>query len=1227
MNDEYQRGGLIKLFLSLKFISWLVLLSITARAEWQTIPSGRWKPANVPTGNSQGFHRLLPEVTGVGFTNVLSDEVAGQNQIRLNGSGVALGDVDGDGRVDIYLCRLEGPNALYRNLGQWKFEEVTEPAGVACNYQFSTGATFADVDGDGDLDLLVNSIGGGTRLFLNNGTGKFTEDTNSGLIRRFGAMSMALADIDGDGDLDLYVANYRVSTIRSTGLALLNSAGVRSIRPEDREQLEMTPEGRILERGEPDILYLNNGHGKFAAQSWTEGRFLDEEGLVLSVAPYDWGLSVAFRDINQDGFPDLYVCNDFHTPDRLWLNDGKGNFRAIARTALRNTSTFSMGIDFADINRDRWDDFIVLDMLSSSHRRRMMQNNGKEPQESSWGLSTNRPQFDRNVLQLNRGDGTYAETAYYAGVWATGWAWAPVFLDVDLDGFEDLLVTTGNQFDTQDMDAEARIVAQGPWPKERLAKKLLQFPPLASRNVAFKNLGDGRFSDTSAAWNWNTDGVSQGVALADLDNDGDLDVVVNRLNDAVGLFRNEATAGRISVTLKGVGNNTQGIGARIRLVAGDFVQEQEMMAGGRYLSSDASMRVFATRSPPMNIEVRWPNGRWTEVISVSSNRVYELNENASVVQTQKPREPQSAKPEPPIFVDASDRLRYRHVTPYFNELERQPLLSRHLAREGPSVSWVDFDGDGWDDLLLGGTLGGDLTIYSNKKGSEFKLLPMPAGELGLRDLGTLLGGGTRGQKSQIWASASSYRDHSAQGPRLVGGNADATMTMRIQQVDPSSTSTLAMTDMDGDGVLELFAGGRVIPGRYPEPASSHLYHRVGQQWVVSEPHEVIFKEIGLVTSAVWTDLNADGWPDLVLACEWGPLKVLMNQQGRLKDQTEAWGLTNHTGLWMAVAAADFDGDGRMDLVVGNTGLNTEYQASAEHPLRLYYGNLGGDGRLLTVESEWDEERGLEVPRRDLNALAAAWPELRERYTSHQAFGEASMKDLLAPVSGIARVVEAKTLLSLVLLNRGDHFEAKPLPTEAQLAPAFGLTTGDFDGDGFSDIFVAQNFFAGHSQASRSDAGRGQWFRGNGQGQFTAVHGATSGIKIYGEQRSAAASDYDHDGRLDLAVTQHAGATTLWHNLGAKPGLRVRLSGSGDNPHGIGAWVRPWFSATPGPAQEIRAGSGFLSADSPILILGGGDHIRAVEVRWPSGGNRRKYEIPTQSRSVVLHPNGTVETGD
>ena len=749
----------------------LILAPQIAKAE-----NFRSSPLKLPTSGHAGFSLLAPATTGIDFTNTLSNDNAAQNQIRLNGSGIALGDVDGDSLCDIFICSLEGHLKLYKNLGNWRFTNVTASAGLDLPGSFSTGATFADVDGDGDLDLLVNGIGAGTRLFLNDGQGRFTEATDSGLSHQYGAMTSALADIDGDGDLDLYVANYRTTTVRTTGFALLNMDGRRSIQPQDRGHLELTPEGRVLEHGEPHILYRNDGHGKFTPVSWTDGTFLDEEGHPLSQPPHDWGLTASFRDLNGDGFPDLYVCSDFHSPDRIWINDGHGRFRAIPQLAIRHTATFSMSADFADVDRDGFDDILVSDMTSRQHGRRLMQVAGMDPYKIDIGIFNDRPQLDRTVLQRNRGDGTYAEIAHFCGLENSEWNWSVVFLDVDLDGFEDVLATTGHMFDTQDIDAQAAIQARGPYPRSMIPRKLLMLPPLQEPKLAFRNRRDLTFEECGSSWNFNQPGVSHGIALADLDNDGDLDVVLNNLNDALGLYRNETTAPRIAIRLKGKSPNTCGIGARIVVTGGPVAQSQEMQCGGRYLSSDDPMRVFAAGglTNRLRIEVSWRNGQHSTIANAQPNCLYEIDEAQASSSDSRITTPGSRIPSP-IFEDASVLLSHTHHEEPFDDFARQPLLPKRLSQLGPGVCWWDMNGDGWEDLIVGSGKGGQTACFLNDgKGGFKRSSQAPWNMIAMRDQTTILGwapgavltGGANYEDSDAYGAAVSI---CRMGPKPTGG--------------------------------------------------------------------------------------------------------------------------------------------------------------------------------------------------------------------------------------------------------------------------------------------------------------------------------------------------------------------------------------------------------------------------------------------------------------------------
>jgi hypothetical protein len=1229
--------------------------------EWREFPGGRSAALTVPAVGKTGFKLLDPSATGLTFTNSLDEGASAANRVLLNGAGVATGDFDHDGWPDIFFCSLNGRNTLYRNLGGWKFTDVTESAGLKRDSRYYRGAVFADVNGDGSLDLLVGIVGGGVECFLNDGRGRFADATEAARTRSpFATSTLALADVDGNGTLDLYVANNRTDDMRDRGqvnLQMIN--GQMAVPPALQDRLVVT-NGQVLEYGEPDQLYLNDGKGRFTAISWTGGRFRNEEGAPLERPPLDWGLTATFRDINADGFPDLYVCNDFWTPDRLWLNDGKGRFRAAPRLALRNMSASSMGVDFADIDRDGRLDFFVVDMLSRDPRLRKRQKLAQPPMASPLGAIDNRPEFMRNTLFVGRGDGTFAEAANFAGVAASEWSWSPVFLDVDLDGYEDLLITTGHAWDVQDLDAAAKIRAlQHSWKgftneaerQKAFTKELMEhmrlYPRLETPVVAFRNRGDLQFEEVTSTWGTDQPGIHHAIALADFDRDGDLDLVVNNLGSAAGLYRNEIAAGRVAVRLRGLPPNTQGIGAKVKLLAGAVpAQGQEVISGGRYMAGSEPALMFAAgkAAAGMTIEVKWRNGGLSRVADVGANRIYEIHEPATGAGN--PRE-ETPPPDgrPALFEDVSRQLQHVHHEEPFDDFARQPLLFRRLSQLGPSVSWFDVDGDGAEDLIVGSGKGGRMACYRNDKRGGFQLMTgPPVNSVMPRDQTAVLGWITSKGGARLLGGSASYEDGQTNAPDVLQFDFVGKATDGIVAGGPASCGPLALGDVDGDGDLDLFVGGRAVPGRYPEPASSRLYRFDGTRFQLDSINRQALEGIGLVSGAVWSDLDGDGLPELLLACEWGPLRIFRNDKGKLTAwnppidfpanvsapskpetrNTKHETLNDLTGWLNGVATGDFDGDGRMDIVASNWGLNSEYSASMERPLQCFYGDLLDRGTVDELETEWDSTSRTVTPRRRLDVLGRSLPMLMERYTSHRQFSEASLTEVLGPLAAKARKAEVTTLASMVFLNRGDHFEGVLLPRAAQMAPAFGLVVADFDGDGNEDLFLSQNFFATTAEVPRLDAGRGLLLRGDGAGTFAAVSAQESGIEVYGEQRGAAAADYDADGRVDLVVTQNGAATKLFHNLTAKPGLRVRLKGPPDNPTGVGAVVRLKNGARLGPAREIHAGSGYWSQDGAVQVVSSREPAVELWVRWP-GGIAETVPVPRDAQEITVRTNASNQT--
>ncbi len=1187
----------------------------SSELEWNEENGYRWAELSTGFFGDTGFTQLSSSKTNILFRNDVRETLKQENRHYLNGSGVAVADVDGDGLVDIYLGAIDGPNKLYKNLGGFQFEDMTNQAGVAHEGYNSTGVVFADVNADNNPDLLITSLSDGNSLYINDGSGQFTLKEDSGLGESRGSHTMALADINGDGLLDLYITNYKIQTARdlfsAQELSMDNTVqmveGELQVLPLFDEYFTIveTTEGSFRnEKGEPDELYLNVGDGRFEQVDPLQ-YFFDEEGNPVGLSP-DWGLTATFRDVNKDGQPDLYIANDFWTPDRFWINRGDGTYQKIDRESIRSMSFSSMGVDFSDINRDGHLDFVVTEMLSSDHTNRAKQSSEFLPEFEGRTL------HNRNSVYLNRGDRypNFAQIAYYSGLEATEWSWATTFSDVDLDGYEDLIVATGFTNDYQDMDTQIAMYDADMGNSEA---SILRYPRLELTNKIFRNNGDLTFSDHSSEWGFESKDISMGMALADLDNDGDHDLIFNRLDDEAALYENNSNNSRIAIRLKGIPPNTQSIGAKVELVGEEFNQSKEIVAGGNYLSGSHQQVVFAAQeNQKYSITITWPDGSKSTIENISANRMYEIDQG-SIETFQSEPEIDSTNVVQPIFSDVSDEINHFHHENSYDDFRFSPLLPQKLSQFGPGLAWMDMDGDEIDDLLITSGKDGHAAIFKNSDDGNFtpvEFTPFSASAPG--DQTSVVGWSENGKTLLVIGSAN-YEQGNPNVPSAFvyslnhdNGQAaeDDQGGMEVQQIPGilSTTGPVAAADYTGDGYVDLFVGGRFKPGQYPVDADSRFFRNVQGRFELDEQNSRVLAGVGLVTDALFADMTGNGQKDLLISEEWGTLKLFENRGDRFVEVTEEVGLNEYKGWWNGITIGDFTGNGLPDIIALNIGLNSAYQIRDNHPLRMYYEDFNWDGRLDILETYYSNEIGNYVPRRKLHEFESV-PTILSNVSTHEEFATASIEEIFDQSFNNVPYKEINTLEHMLFINTGDGFEPKPLPREAQFSTGFYAGVTDFNNDGNEDLFIGQNFFEFSRNTPRLDAGRGLLLQGDGNANFDPVPGSLSGIKVYGEQRGAALGDFNQDGRTDLAVSQNGGQTKLFRNQMQKEGIRIRLIGQPFNENGVGSAIRlEYENGEKGPARFILAGGSYASQNSYVQVMGISENESpaAIEVTWPDG---------------------------
>jgi len=1058
---------------------------------------------------------LPPGRTGIDFSNDLYED-ENLNIITFeyfyNGAGVGIIDINNDGLNDIFFSANMKSNRLYLNKGNFQFEDITEKTGLKFSRKWATGVSIVDINQDNFMDVYVCYAGPSAtpgqranELYINNGDNTFSEKAKDyGLADTGHSVQAAFFDYDRDGDLDMYLLTNTT-----------DQTGPNVIRPK-RVNGEMI---------NTDRLYRNNGNHTFTNIS-------AEAGVTME----GYGLGVSICDINSDGWPDIYISNDYLSNDILYINNKNGTFSDKAAHYFKHTSYSAMGNDVSDFNNDGLLDLIEVDMLPPDNKRQKMMfgstNYDRYRSEMQYGYA---PQFMRNALQLNDGiDATgkplFSEIAQLAGVEATDWSWSPLFADIDNDGWKDLLITNGYARDITNRDFVSyrmhEFMQEGysQSSKKKLLKAINSIEGAHIPIFAFKNRGDLTFSNTSSLWGFTTPSYSTGAAYADLDNDGDLDYVTNNINGPAFVFQNHSenyTQNHfLKIKLTGPSGNIQGYGAKIWLyLSGDTIQYTENFPYRGYQSSmDQEVHFGLGKTKVVDsIMIHWPDEKLQLLKRVNSDQTLSVKHSEA-----KKIEASESKTSHSLFIRADQNrgILFRHLETEYADFKIQPLLPHKYSENGPGIAVGDVNGDDLEDFFIGGAFKQSGQLFIQKSNGKFSSSPLVNQTKYEEDMGALLFDADGDNDNDLYvvsggnefASGSPYYQD-----RLYvnDGKGNFKEDPKALPVLTASSSCVIAADYDKDNDLDLFVGGRVTPQHYPQSGQSYILRNDhGRFTDVTEQVAPGLNRVGMVTSGLWTDTDNDNQLDLILVGEWMPVTIFKNNHGKFQSTA----IIHSMGWWNCIQAADFDEDGDTDYVLGNLGLNTKYKTSIENPVSLYVDDFNHDGVQDAILSHYIQ--GVNRPAHPRDDLFQQMPQLKKKYQSYKAYSETTMETLINGTETKPAILKTETFQTSYLENKGKQgWQLTPLPQQAQFAPVFGIVAGDYNNDGYTDIVLSGNSYSTDVLTGRYDALKGLLLKGDGAGHFKPLSTEQSGILIDGDAKSLAELT-DNKGHTLLLAAQN-----------------------------------------------------------------------------------------------------------